>query len=189
MFSQLIITTYPSHPADALPRSPKPLSSVCSFSIQKQKPPLSSARMTPSDSTNDTSSRHSGSSLSSPEIIDRSEVTDTGPTSQSPSIDMIDFSSTLDSTTLQLRKQVPRQLVVTMFQQMVSTDMLFFNKKKKPLSDVLCLYKNVRKILFTEGCRLEGMVTKRDITRLLTGHFDHAAALYTPNPSSPSQRI
>lgn len=32
---------------------------------------------------------------------------------------MIDFSSALDSTTLQLRKQVPRELVVAMFQKMV----------------------------------------------------------------------
>jgi len=41
--------------------------------------------------------------------------------------------------------------------------------------------KNLREILFTEGGHLDGMVTKRDITRLLTSHFDHAAALYVPH--------
>jgi len=38
-----------------------------------------------------------------------------------PGENIIDFSSTLDTTTLQLRKQVPRELVVTMFQKMVSS--------------------------------------------------------------------
>ncbi|EKM81818.1 hypothetical protein AGABI1DRAFT_118889 [Agaricus bisporus var. burnettii JB137-S8] len=157
---------------NALPRSPKPLSSICSFSSPpkpkpKPKTPLSSSAH--SDTSNDTpSSIHSHSPLSSsPELINRSEAIDTTRSeSRSPNIETIDFSSTLDSTTLQLRKQVPRQLVVTMFQQM-----------------------KVRKILFTEGCRLEGMVTKRDIARLLTSHFDHAAALHPPTPSSSSERI
>jgi len=41
--------------------------------------------------------------------------------------------------------------------------------------------KNLREILFTEDGHLDGMVTRRDITRLLTSHFDHAAALYVPH--------
>lgn len=158
---------------DALPRSPSPASKICSFSPPNRQTTSPSspqpeyniendAAITTPPSVNKTLS--SNSLHSSPEIIDIPEMTATPTTPQpteNPGVeDTTDFSSALDSTTLQLRKQVPREVIVTMFQKM-----------------------NLREVLLTEDGRLEGMVTKRDITRLLTSHFDHAAAL-TVSPSS-----
>lgn len=57
-----------------------------------------------------------------PEVAEMPTITETsGIQSAIPGENIIDFSSTLDTTTLQLRKQVPRELVVTMFQKMVSS--------------------------------------------------------------------
>ena len=57
-----------------------------------------------------------------PEAAEMLTITETsGIQSAIPGENIIDFSSTLDTTTLQLRKQVPRELVVTMFQKMVSS--------------------------------------------------------------------
>ncbi|CDO69766.1 hypothetical protein BN946_scf184766.g11 [Trametes cinnabarina] len=65
-----------------------------------------------------------------------------------------DLSPLLDEAVLQLRKDVPLELVVNMFQKL-----------------------NLRHILFSEGGKLTGMVTKTDIVWLLTAGAPHAGAL------------
>ncbi|KAH8075851.1 chloride channel [Cristinia sonorae] len=66
----------------------------------------------------------------------------------------LNLSSLLDEAVLQMRKEVPLQLVVNMFQKM-----------------------NLRHVLFSQGGKLTGLVTKSDIVWLLTTHFPHTAAL------------
>ncbi|KAF5355341.1 hypothetical protein D9758_006073 [Tetrapyrgos nigripes] len=66
----------------------------------------------------------------------------------------IDLSSSLENSITQLRKEVPLELVVRMFQKM-----------------------DLRQILFTEAGKLVGMVTKTDVVALMTAHFAHTAAL------------
>ncbi|KAK7031437.1 chloride channel protein [Favolaschia claudopus] len=68
--------------------------------------------------------------------------------------EQIDFSGLLEEAVLQLRQEVPKELVVNMFQKM-----------------------NVRQIMFTTGGKLVGMVTKSDVVSLLTCNFPHTAAL------------
>jgi len=72
----------------------------------------------------------------------------------------IDLSGTLEHSIIQLRKEVPQELVVSMFQKL-----------------------NLRQILFTHAGKLTGLVTKRDVVDLLTSHLPHAAALYDLPPS------
>ncbi|KAH9893401.1 chloride channel [Cubamyces lactineus] len=67
---------------------------------------------------------------------------------------MTNASSILDEAVLQLRKDVPLELVVNMFQKL-----------------------NLRHILFSQGGKLTGMVTKTDIVWLLTAQAPHAGAL------------
>lgn len=71
----------------------------------------------------------------------------------------IDMSSTLETTIIQLRKEVSQEMLVSMFQKM-----------------------NPRQIIFTHAGKLTGMVTKRDIVDLLTQHFPHAASLAREPP-------
>ncbi|KAG2011666.1 voltage-gated chloride channel [Coprinopsis cinerea AmutBmut pab1-1] len=66
----------------------------------------------------------------------------------------VDMSSTLERALIQLRKEVPQELVVAMFQKL-----------------------NTRQIFFTHAGKLTGMVTKRDVVTLLTSHFPHAGSL------------
>ncbi|TFK74955.1 Cl-channel protein [Pluteus cervinus] len=66
----------------------------------------------------------------------------------------IDCSGSLDETLIHLRKDVPQEVVVNMFQKF-----------------------NLRHILFTHSGELTGMATKSDIVSLLTSHFPHTAAL------------
>lgn len=68
--------------------------------------------------------------------------------------DIINLSSLLDEAVLQLRNEVPLQVVVNMFQRM-----------------------NLRHVLFSQGGKLTGLVTKSDIVWLLTADFAHTAAL------------
>ncbi|KAH6916019.1 Cl-channel protein [Coprinopsis sp. MPI-PUGE-AT-0042] len=70
----------------------------------------------------------------------------------------VDMSSTLEAALIQLRKEVPQELVVTMFQKL-----------------------NTRQIFFTHAGKLQGMVTKRDVVTLLTNHLQHAGALARPS--------
>ncbi|RDB23755.1 H(+)/Cl(-) exchange transporter 3 [Hypsizygus marmoreus] len=65
-----------------------------------------------------------------------------------------DLSECLEEAVLQLRKEVPQELVVSMFQKL-----------------------NLRRILFTHAGELTGMTTKSDVVALLTSHFPHTAAL------------
>ncbi|KAF9462921.1 Cl-channel protein [Collybia nuda] len=74
--------------------------------------------------------------------------------SQLPETTRVDLSGFLEEAVLQLRKEVPQELVVSMFQKL-----------------------NLRRILFTNGGKLTGMTTKRDVVGLLTSHFPHAGAL------------
>ncbi|KAL1941295.1 hypothetical protein VTO73DRAFT_7507 [Trametes versicolor] len=67
---------------------------------------------------------------------------------------VLNLSSLLEEAVLQLRKDVPLELVVNMFQKL-----------------------NLRHILFSEAGKLTGMVTKTDVVWLLTAQASHAGAL------------
>ncbi|ETW79134.1 chloride channel [Heterobasidion irregulare TC 32-1] len=71
----------------------------------------------------------------------------------SPSADMLDLSALLEDV-LQLRKDLPLELVVSMFRKL-----------------------NLRHIMFTQAGELTGMIAKTDIVALSTAHFPHTAAL------------
>ncbi|KAI0681933.1 chloride channel [Cerioporus squamosus] len=71
--------------------------------------------------------------------------------------EMINLSHLLEEAVLQLRKDVPLELVVNMFQKL-----------------------NLRHILFSQAGKLMGMVTKTDIVWLLTADSAHAGALAEP---------
>jgi len=60
----------------------------------------------------------------------------------------------LEEAAIQLKREVPLELVVSMFQKM-----------------------NIRYVFFTRHGRLEGLVTKTDIVRLLRSHVPNAGAL------------
>ncbi|KAJ6581159.1 Cl-channel protein [Mycena capillaripes] len=68
--------------------------------------------------------------------------------------EQVDFSDLLEEAVLQLRQEVPKELVVNMFQKL-----------------------NLRQIIFTTGGKLTGMVTKSDVVSLLTCNFAHTGAL------------
>ncbi|KIP04518.1 hypothetical protein PHLGIDRAFT_109438 [Phlebiopsis gigantea 11061_1 CR5-6] len=68
--------------------------------------------------------------------------------------ELVNLSSLLDEAVLQLRKEVPLQLVVNMFQKM-----------------------NLRHVLFSQAGKLTGLVTKTDIVWLVTAHLPHTGAL------------
>ncbi|KAI5124285.1 hypothetical protein M0805_005132 [Coniferiporia weirii] len=65
-----------------------------------------------------------------------------------------DMSDLVDEAAIQLRKEIPQELVVTMFQKM-----------------------NMRYIFLTRLGRLEGLVTLPDISSLMTSHVPFAGAL------------
>ncbi|KZP21056.1 Cl-channel protein [Athelia psychrophila] len=67
------------------------------------------------------------------------------------------LSGLLEAATMQLRKELPQELVVNMFQKL-----------------------NLRYIMFTHEGKLTGMVNKTDIVSLLHMDFQHTAALSTP---------
>ncbi|KAI0923449.1 hypothetical protein AcW1_006407 [Taiwanofungus camphoratus] len=67
---------------------------------------------------------------------------------------LINLSHVLEEAVLQLRKDVPLEMVVSMFQKL-----------------------NLRHILFSQGGKLTGLVTKTDIVRLFTAQFPYTAAL------------
>jgi len=67
---------------------------------------------------------------------------------------VIDLSPLLEDSVLQLRKEMPLELVVSMFQKL-----------------------NLRHILFSQEGKLTGMVTKTDMVRLFTAQFPYTAAL------------
>ncbi|KAJ7623517.1 Cl-channel protein [Roridomyces roridus] len=66
----------------------------------------------------------------------------------------VDLSGLLEAAVLQLRPEVPKELVVSMFQKL-----------------------NLRQIIFTTKGKLTGMVTKADVVGLLTCNFPHTASL------------
>ncbi|KAJ7230701.1 Cl-channel protein [Mycena pura] len=68
--------------------------------------------------------------------------------------EQIDLSSLIEEAVLQLRPDVPKELVVSMFQKF-----------------------NLRRIIFTTRGKLTGMVTLSDVVSLLTCNFPHTAAL------------
>lgn len=68
--------------------------------------------------------------------------------------ELVNLAPLLDEAVLQLRKDVPLQLVVNMFQKM-----------------------NLRHVLFSQEGRLTGLVTKTDIVWLLNAHSPHAGQL------------
>ncbi|KAJ7918813.1 Cl-channel protein [Mycena leptocephala] len=74
--------------------------------------------------------------------------------SSSSAEEQIDLSGLLEEAVLQLRQEVPKELVVNMFQKL-----------------------NLRQIIFTTKGQLTGMVTKSDIVSLLTCNFPHTASL------------
>ncbi|EKM50668.1 uncharacterized protein PHACADRAFT_264052 [Phanerochaete carnosa HHB-10118-sp] len=68
--------------------------------------------------------------------------------------ELVNLAPLLDEAVLQLRKDVPLQLVVNMFQKM-----------------------NLRHVLFSQEGKLTGLVTKTDIVWLLTAHSPHTGQL------------
>ncbi|KAF8631881.1 hypothetical protein AX15_002146 [Amanita polypyramis BW_CC] len=74
--------------------------------------------------------------------------------SQLSESERIDLQRTVEEAILQLRKEVPQELVVRMFQNL-----------------------NLRQVLFTRGGLLEGMATKRDVVNLLMSHLPQYDAL------------
>lgn len=68
--------------------------------------------------------------------------------------DFVDLSSLMEVSVLELRIEVPLELVVNTIQKM-----------------------NLRQILFTQRGKLMGLITKSDIVDLLTVHLPHRAAL------------
>ena len=93
-------------------------------------------------------------------------------------LERVDLSSALEDSVIQLRKEVPQELVVNMFQKLVNITSVF------PLVDGLDnLAQNLRQILFTHAGKLTGLVTKRDVVDLLTRQFPHAAALCEHPPN------
>jgi hypothetical protein len=73
----------------------------------------------------------------------------------------IDFSRLVETPTLILRKEVPLELVVSIFQKMVSTSRLLGLSFAR-------LLQNLRYLLFARDGRLTGLLTKRDIVSLMT---------------------
>jgi len=67
---------------------------------------------------------------------------------------LIDLSSLMEVSVLELRTEVPLELVVNTMQKM-----------------------NLRQIIFTQRGKLMGLITKSDIVDLLTVHLPHRAAL------------
>jgi len=76
-------------------------------------------------------------------------------------MNQVDLSGCLEETVLHLRKEVPLELVVSMFQRL-----------------------NLRRILFTHGGKLTGMATKTDVVGLLISHFPYAGGLSNSPPTS-----
>lgn len=72
--------------------------------------------------------------------------------------DSADLSPLLEDT-MQLRKEVPLELVVNTFHKL-----------------------NLRHIMFTQGGALAGMITKTDIVALSTAHFTHRGVLAEDDP-------
>ncbi len=95
--------------------------------------------------------------------------------SSSASEEHLDFSSVLETSVLHLRKEVPQELVVKMFQKLVS----IFG----PSVLWLTISQSLRQILFTHSGKLEGMVTKTDVAALLRSHFPHTGALKDDAPT------
>lgn len=93
--------------------------------------------------------------------------------------DHLDFSHILDKSVLHLRKDVPQELVVRMFQTLVS--------EREATEVGVCIHtvprQSLRQILFTHSGKLEGMVTKTDVAALLTSHFPYTGALSHEEPS------
>lgn len=92
--------------------------------------------------------------------------------SQLPESTRVDLSGSLEEAVLQLRKEVPQELVVSIFQKLVRLQTTF-----PTFSITHHREQNLRRILFTNGGQLTGMTTKTDIVSLLTSHFPHAGAL------------
>lgn len=77
--------------------------------------------------------------------------------------DSADLSPLLEDT-MQLRKEVPLELVVNTFRKL-----------------------NLRHIMFTQGGALTGMITKTDIVALSTAHFTHRGVLAEDGPPTGSR--
>lgn len=84
------------------------------------------------------------------------------------------LSGLLEKATLQLRKELPQELVVSMFQKLVSCS----QEAGYDHINLTSALQNLRYILFTHEGNLTGMVNKTDIVGLLHRDFQHTAALY-----------
>ena len=78
----------------------------------------------------------------------------------------------MEVSVLELRTEVPLELVVNTIQRMVGRLPPPFILR--PLNHTL---QNLRQILFTQRGKLMGLITKSDIVDLLTVHLPHRAAL------------
>lgn len=84
------------------------------------------------------------------------------------------LSEVIEEALLQLRKELPQELVVNMFQKLVSVSLSVYSAL------LIHVSQNLRHIVFTQEGKLVGMITKTDIVALLNLHFPHTAALSEP---------
>lgn len=89
--------------------------------------------------------------------------------------DSIDLSSLMEVSVLELRTEVPLELVVNMIHKMVRKSLPPI--VPRPLNETCNFPQNLRQILFTQRGKFMGLITKSDIVDLLTVHLSHRAAL------------
>ncbi|KAN0129315.1 chloride channel [Lactarius tabidus] len=98
--------------------------------------------------------------LKKPFLSETGAATRIGSFADAQGSDSADLSPLLEDA-MQLRKEVPLELVVNMFRKL-----------------------NLRHIMFAQAGKLTGMITKTDIVALSTAHFVHRGALAEERPTS-----
>ena len=88
--------------------------------------------------------------------------------------ELTDLSSLLEVSVLELRTEVPLELVVNTIRRMVRVISPFHLSTVYETCDSV---QNLGQILFTQRGKLMGLITKSDIVDLLTVHLPHRAAL------------
>lgn len=89
--------------------------------------------------------------------------------------DGVNLSTTLEHAPMQMRKEMPLQVVVSMFQKLVGPGS--YASASRMLTECDIRLKNLHYVLFTSMGRLTGLLTKRDVVRLLSQGFQHVNAL------------
>lgn len=69
---------------------------------------------------------------------------------------------------MQFRSEMAEELLVTVFQRLVCEPHI-----RRTMIWQLTLFQNLRYALFSRAGKLTGLITKRDVVRLLMAHFAH----------------